>query len=215
MWDENARTLIISDLHFPYALKDWKNVLKSLKKEIRPTKVICIGDELDYHSFSYHERNMELLGPNEEFDRAKNMLHELAEIFPVCSVLHSNHGSIPFRKATSAGLLTQKWIRPYEEFLEMPPGWKWHKSLLVNNVMYAHQMSTNSLLAAKTQGCSIVQGHYHTKLDIQFWTRGFGMTVGCLIDDQSPAFDYNKTQIARPIIGLGAIIDGQPSIYKI
>jgi UDP-2,3-diacylglucosamine pyrophosphatase LpxH len=215
MHNEKSRILVISDLHLPFAHKDWFSILSSLKKEIRPDKVICIGDELDYHSFSYHERNVELLGPNEEFERAKEMLHKLTVLFPVCYVLHSNHGSLPFRKMSSAGLLTHKWMKPYEELLEVPKGWKWYKSILLNNVMYAHQMSINSLMAAKTQGCSIVQGHYHTKLDIQFWTRGFGMTVGCLIDDNSPAFEYNKNQIARPIIGTGAIIDGIPRLYRI
>jgi len=38
----------------------------------------------------------------------------------------------------------------------------------------------------------------------------FGMTIGCLIDDGSMAFHYNKVFAKRPIIGCGMIIDSQP-----
>jgi hypothetical protein len=40
----------------------------------------------------------------------------------------------------------------------------------------------------------------------------FGLQVGCLIDKDSLAFRYNKTQRARPIIGLGMIINGLPKL---
>jgi hypothetical protein len=38
------------------------------------------------------------------------------------------------------------------------------------------------------------------------------MIVGCLIDDKSLAFSYNKLQMKRPIIGCGIILDGQPKL---
>jgi hypothetical protein len=38
------------------------------------------------------------------------------------------------------------------------------------------------------------------------------MTIGCLIDDASLAFAYNKNTLKRPIIGCGAILDGQPKL---
>jgi hypothetical protein len=38
------------------------------------------------------------------------------------------------------------------------------------------------------------------------------MVVGCLIDDKSMAFGYNKLQLKRPLIGVGMILDGQPKL---
>jgi hypothetical protein len=38
------------------------------------------------------------------------------------------------------------------------------------------------------------------------------MRVGCMIDDESLAFEYNKTTLQRPVIGCGIIINGQPSL---
>jgi hypothetical protein len=36
------------------------------------------------------------------------------------------------------------------------------------------------------------------------------MQVGCLINMKSLAFEYNKLQKSRPVIGTGVIIDGLP-----
>ena len=61
-------------------------------------------------------------------------------------------------------------------------------------------------------GMSCVQGHYHSSYSIKYYGNSlglyFGLQVGCLIDKDSLAFRYNKTQRARPIIGLGMIING-------
>jgi len=60
---------------------------------------------------------------------------------------------------------------------------------------------------------SAVQGHYHEKFEIIYWGNSerlnFGMTVGSLIDDASVAFEYNNSNLKRPVIGCGMIIDSQ------
>ena len=40
----------------------------------------------------------------------------------------------------------------------------------------------------------------------------FGLQVGCMIDNKSLAFRYNKVQKARPIIGCSVIYNGLPII---
>lgn len=66
---------------------------------------------------------------------------------------------------------------------------------------------------------SSVQGHFHEKFEIVYAGNGerlnFGMTVGCLIDDNSMAFQYNKVFMKRPVIGLGMIIDSQPKLIPL
>ena len=65
-------------------------------------------------------------------------------------------------------------------------------------------------------GCNFVQGHHHGVFDIIYlgtpYSLNWGMTVGCLIDDASLAFAYNKNTLKRPIIGCGAILDGHPKL---
>jgi hypothetical protein len=40
----------------------------------------------------------------------------------------------------------------------------------------------------------------------------WSMMVGCLIDDKSMAFAYNKVNSQRVILGCGIIINGQPKL---
>ena len=59
-------------------------------------------------------------------------------------------------------------------------------------------------------GCNFVQGLHHGVFDIVYLGHLTYSTVGCLIDDASLAFAYNKNTLKRPIISCGAILDGQP-----
>ena len=66
---------------------------------------------------------------------------------------------------------------------------------------------------------AIVQGHYHEKFNIQYWGTterlNWGMNVGCLVDDKKLAFEYNNSNLKRPIIGCGMIIDSQPKLLPL
>ena len=41
--------LVISDMHHPYAHPDLVPFLKAIKAKFKPTDVVCIGDEADFH----------------------------------------------------------------------------------------------------------------------------------------------------------------------
>lgn len=47
--------LVLSDLHFPYQKKEFFKWIKKLKKKIKPTLVVMIGDLFDAHSVSTHK----------------------------------------------------------------------------------------------------------------------------------------------------------------
>lgn len=40
----------------------------------------------------------------------------------------------------------------------------------------------------------------------------WSVIAGCLIDNDSLAFSYNKLSLKRPVIGTVVIIDGQPKL---
>ena len=65
-------------------------------------------------------------------------------------------------------------------------------------------------------GMNVVQGHYHTEFSIHYSSSPaqliWSMQVGCLINDRSLAFAYNKTTLKRPILGVGMVIDSQPKL---
>lgn len=212
--------LVISDQHFPYNHPDIISFLKAIKEKYKPDKIVNIGDEIDGHSLSFHEKSPELMSPSDELQTAINRLKPLYDLFPEMDIVESNHGSLVYRRARYAGL-PKKVIKSYADVLEAPHGWKWHNDLFLKMsdgmpVYFCHGKSADVLRMSQTMGMSCVQGHFHEKFEIRYWGNKlgifWGMTVGCLIDDGSEAFSYNKLNLKRPMIGCGIIRNGHPDL---
>ena len=207
--------LIISDLHAPFNHPDSIEFLSAINKKYQPKKIICIGDEADFNAISYHEKDPNLFSPAQELERAKIKLRKLAEMFPVMSVLNSNHGSLIHRKVKSSGL-SASIVRPLHEILDVPNTWTWHDELIINNIYFHHGMNSNAMKMSTSLGMSVVFGHYHSKMSIEYWSSPsglfFAMQTGCLIDQKSMAFAYNKLDVKRPIIGTAIIENGFPKL---
>ena len=75
---------------------------------------------------------------------------------------------------------------------------------------------SNNFASMSSAGMSVIQGHYHTEFNITYTSNPmslhWSMMVGCLINDDSLAFAYNKINSARVILGCGIIINGQPKL---
>lgn len=212
--------LIISDLHFPFHHKDIFSFYAALKKEIKPDLVICIGDEVDGHAWSYHEDDQSSYGPDREFELAIKCMSDFYKIFPNTHVMHSNHGSLHERKAKTAKI-PRAFIKSYKEAFNAPEGWYWHPEYKVSmpngeRVLFHHGMGANAYTNAMDLGVSMVQGHHHGRLEAMqkfcpFLGKViFGMTVGCSIDPRAYAFAYGKNHSKRPKIGAGAILNSTP-----
>ena len=63
--------LCISDLHAPYHHPDTLDFLDAIRKEYKPDCIVNIGDELDWHSISFHDHHPGLYSPSHELDKAK------------------------------------------------------------------------------------------------------------------------------------------------
>lgn len=215
----NKSILIISDTHIPYHHKDLLPFLKAIKKKYKPDRVIHIGDEVDKHAMSMHDSDPDLPSAGDELKQSLPIIKELENLFPDMDLLDSNHGSLVYRRALKHGI-PKAYLRHYNEFLEVGKGWKWHDDLTVDTsggpVYFCHGKVADVLKLAQSMGMSCVQGHYHSSYSIKYYGNSlglyFGLQVGCLIDKDSLAFRYNKTQRARPIIGLGMIINGLPKL---
>jgi hypothetical protein len=216
----NEVILCISDMHHPFSHPDTIKFLAAIKKAYSPNKIVCIGDEVDFHSISFHNSSPELLSPSDELLKAIEYLQPLYKLFPVMSIIESNHGALVYRKA-SHHMLPRKVFRDYGEILDSPKGWTWHRDLTLRmangqDVFFTHGMKANVSLLSKNMSMNAVQGHFHSKFKVEYWAnpRGmyWGLQLGCLIDDQSYAFTYNNTTMERPIIGTGIIINGHPKL---
>lgn len=212
--------LCISDLHFPYSHSDTFKFLESVKKKYKPDYIVLIGDEIDGHSWSFHPSDPDLSNPGDELQNAIRHMKKLYKIFPKATVIDSNHGSLVYRKAKVHGL-PRHVFKSYRDVLEAPKTWNWQYDLTLkmsdDNYVYFHHGKTSSVgKLSKNMSMNSVQGHYHSRFEIYYWSNPTGlywdMRIGCLINDKSLAFNYNKTTIDRPIIGTGIILNGQPRL---
>ncbi len=211
--------LVISDYHAPYNHPDALKFLAACKKKFKPDTVVCIGDEADFHALSYHESNPELPAAGDELDQAIKALKPVYKLFPKCTVIESNHGSMVLRKALTGGI-PSKAIRGYNEVLDAPKGWKWVDDLILQTplgpVYFCHGKSGAAGRLASQYGMSCIQGHFHEKAQITYISTPeklmFDAHTGCLADDKSLALGYNKINPKRPIVSIIVVINGIPQI---
>lgn len=213
------KVLVISDLHIPYHHPDAFAFLKALNSKHKFDKIICIGDEVDYHAISFHDSDPNLPSAGDELALSKRYLKDLYKIFPKVDVIESNHGSLVYRKAMASGL-PREFFKTYNDILDVPSGWKWQFDIKINTplgmVYFCHGKAGIAGRLASQYGMSCVQGHYHEKAQIHYIGTPeklmFDMHIGCLADDKSLALGYNKINPKRPIVSVGIIVDGIPQI---
>lgn len=218
---DNSRILVIPDLHLPYCHTDSLDFLHKVKRLLNPTRIICLGDELDYHAMSFHNADPDLDSSGRELLQALGYIDTLHELFPKMDLLESNHGSLAYRKAKHHGM-PRHLLKSYNEVLGVSSeDWKWHDSLVVDlpdgsRCKFIHGASANILAASQACGMSICQGHYHSQFELRFWSSGYGLrfavSSGCLIDDKSLAFAYNKLSNKRPMLGVTFIENSIPTL---
>ena len=217
---DNSRILFLSDQHIPYHHEQMFDFLEMLIKKYDPTRFVNVGDELDKHAMSYHDSDPDLPSAGDELERSLPHIKRMETMIPKMDFVESNHGSMHLRKAKTHGF-SKRYMRSYNEILEVGPGWKWHNDLTLDmrewgvpDVYVHHGKTKRAIMTSKAMSMSHVCGHYHESFGIEYWSNPkglyFGMNIGCMIDDKKLAFAYNKNNPHRPIIGTGLIIEGKP-----
>jgi len=212
--------LVISDQHYPYNHADIIDFLKALNKKYKFDKVVNIGDEVDSHAMSFHDSDPNLMSAGDELEVSIQRLQHMYKLFPKMDLVESNHGSMVYRRQKAHGL-PRSVIKSYRDILEAPKGWVWYSDLILRcggqDVYFCHGKVGDVMKHSMSMGMSVVTGHFHERFEIRYWGNKlglyFGMIVGCLIENDSLAFAYNKLNLKRPIIGCGGIINGQPRLF--
>ena len=205
--------LTISDFHAPFGSPNAIDFLSDLKKEYRPDKIVCLGDEIDQHSLSDWVHSPEGMSPKDEYEAAIKQLKPLYKLFPNVQVVESNHGRRPFRKAFNAGL-PRVYMKAYREFMQAPSGWSWCEYLNIENVLYIHgdgfSSKDGAIRAATGHRKSVCLGHIHAWGGVTYIANNssqiFAANAGCLIDYGAYAFEYSKHQVAKPTIGTCVVL---------
>lgn len=218
-----ARVLVIGDTHCPGMRRGYVDFLKRVADNYDVSRIVHIGDLVDWASISFHEKSPALSNATREFEHAKRQVTSLARAFPKADWLLGNHDALTERQALSVGLPTQV-LRDYTDLWELD--WTVHprfSKLIIDRVIYSHGDSGRSgqdaaLAQAKDQFRSTVIGHFHGQAGVKWWAnpefRVFGMSVGCGIDASRLQFEYGRRMVAKPILGCGVVIDGRRAFFE-
>jgi hypothetical protein len=218
------RILVISDLHSPFYHPDTVPFLTAIKEKYDPDMVICVGDELDHHCMSFHDTDVDMgLSASSETEKAIGHLVPIYSLFEKVKVMHSNHGSMVFRRA-KAHSIPLRFIVDYNTAINAPKGWTWHDELIITlpnkqKCYVSHGQSGRAFKVSKDMCMNAVQGHWHNDFSINYWSNPenlyWSLSVGCLINDKELSFEYGRLQKKRPLIGCGMIIDSQPKLIPL
>lgn len=209
--------LVVGDLHCPAMLPDYPEFLYRVYSQYNCKDIVFIGDLVDFHCFSYHERDPDV-AVSSELDKAIDQLATLRELFPRASVLMGNHDALIERQAITAGL-SSRVLRPFSELLELPKQWivypRYHK-LICNGVLYQHGDQGKggqqaALKNAQAEFMSVVQGHHHSQCGVWYHANEnkliYGLQTGCGVDRSHLQMTYGVKFSAKPIIGCGVVVD--------
>lgn len=209
--------MAIGDLHTPFEHPDAVRFLKWAKDKYKPTKVVCMGDEIDAHALSNYDTDPDGLSAGDEMKASLKHLEPIYKLFPNVMVCTSNHTARPYRKAFQHGI-PKLFLKDYKEFLKAPAGWDWKDCWEVDDVRYEHGEAFGGREAAIKSALANMQstviGHIHAYAGIQYSANPkhlvFGFNVGCLINKDEYAFSYGNKIKSKPIIGVGIISKGVP-----
>ena len=119
---DTSRILVISDMHIPYQNEKMFDFLAALKDKYCPTLVVSVGDEADKAGLSYHEKSPSMMTAADELHLARMYIKQVEKLFPKMYILHSNHGSLAFRKSASAGI-PAAYLKSYNDVFGVGAGW--------------------------------------------------------------------------------------------
>jgi hypothetical protein len=199
--------------------KDAVAFLKAVKSKYKPNEIVFMGDEVDAHATSYHEHDPDLPSSGDELKQAIDQLQPLYKLFPKAVILESNHGSLVYRKALTAGLPSAV-LKGYREILQAPKGWVWKYDHVITSplgdVYCHHGKSSSHKKLSQNMAMSAVQGHFHNEFYVSYWSSPNALywdaNAGCLVDHKARAFAYGKSNLQKPIVGCIVILDGIPQL---
>ena len=211
-----SRVLVVGDCHEPVAHPGYLDFCKDLKKQWSCDTVVFIGDIVDWHAISFHQKHPDCPGAKDEYALAKIKVQKWYKAFPKASVCIGNHDERVIRLAASVGI-PAKFIRNYADVWETP-GWKWDYDHQIDNVYYFHGVGCGGIHPAFNQAkkmlMSVVMGHCHTASGIKWLAnpnrRIFAMDTGCGIDHKEYQFAYGHHARQKPVLSAGIILDGIP-----
>lgn len=212
--------LVVGDQHRPFEHPQYLKFCKDTYKRFGCNKVINIGDEWDNCALSRFSLDPDGKSPRDEYDAAVEASKPWYKAFPNMTVVESNHGLRPYKKAFEAGI-PHLFMRSYRDYMKAPKTWKWVPRVELDGVAYFHGEpfggQNGHINAMVKNRMSVVIGHIHCFGGVSYSkspaNQLFAMNVGCGIDDTTYPFKYAKEQAVRPTLGCGVVLGGKEAIF--
>ena len=215
-----SRILVIGDTHIPFAHPKYFDHCVKIARENECDTFVHVGDVVDNHSISYHEKDTGLPSPDEELSLARKRLIPWVQAFPGCKVCIGNHDELPTRKHRTAGLPSITTIG-YNNYYQTE-GWDWKREHIIpafrHRLWFRHGWPKSVMLKGGTGGYSTICGHYHAESGFK-WSQfpshsAFSLYIGCGVNFKHKAFDYARLQEKLPVMSCATIINGQPAVHR-
>jgi len=208
-------TGVIADTHAPFTHPAYLEFCSEVFDKFHCGRIVHIGDEVDNHAISYHDKDPDGHSAGAEAEAAQAELRRWFDRFPEVHVCIGNHSELLYRKAKTHGI-PKKFLKSFPEQWNAPKGWRWEWEWEFDGVLYQHGTGSSGKSAhevtASNNRQSTVIGHVHSHAGIKYLASTkdliFGMNVGCGLDIDAYAFAYGKHFAIRPILGCGVVLDG-------
>lgn len=209
-WGNPDNVLVIGDIHEPVSLDGYLEFCREQQEKYDCWTIIFIGDIVDMNSFSYHEKQPEILNPSWEMALAKKKLADWYQTFPKAKVCMWNHDLIGYRKAKTAWLLRDFIQWPHEMFWA-PKNYEFADEFIIDWVLYTHGNEWNAYKKAPIEWMSMVSWHTHTLSGVQYFRNRkkqiFGCQVWTGIDYKKSNFDYARISPKHPILSCAVVLN--------
>ncbi len=213
------KVLVVGDPHEDATHPAYRAWMRWLHNKYKCNKTVIIGDIVDHHNISFHDRDPDCPGPSEEYKRTKRKVRLWHKDFPKAWITIGNHDERVVRLAKSVNITTP-YLGDYNKVWDTPT-WKWVDDVIIDDVYYFHGTGCSGVFPAwnamKAMLMSTVMGHCHSASGIK-WAcnpdkRIFAMDTGCGVDVKAPQFNYSKQYKKRPVLSAGVILDGTPQHF--
>lgn len=207
-------TLVIGDLHEPFTFLGYFDFCKSIREKYKCEKIVLIGDVVDNHAISYHEKDPDGFGGGREGNEAEKRLQKWYKEFPEVYICIGNHDELIRRKAMTHEI-PKRFIKDYGEIWNSPSKWIWKYKFEIDDVLYKHGTGKTGKYShiqwAADERQSVVTGHSHSSGGVGYLASKrdliFGMNVGCGIDMKTYAMQYGRDFSRRPTLGCGVVLE--------
>lgn len=211
------RILVFGCTHLYWDRKGFLPFCSDLRDEYDCDTIIHLGDVVDQHAISFHNKEPGCPGPMDEYYKTLEAVQRWVKEFPKVIVTLGNHDKRVVRRAKSVDIPEEIYLKPYKEVWQTP-GWEWVEDIILDDIYLYHGDGQGgeypACNAVRKMLMSVCIAHNHSKAMVKpmfnprkgIWAIDAG--AGC--DDTALNMIYAERNKRRSVMSAVAIIDGHP-----